>query len=353
MTPARSLFVAMFAGQAAFLVLAPILPEMSREFGVATATAGQLRLVSGSRAALVALTLAPLARRLDLRSLLSVGLGLLAADLWQARLPRASPSIAAAQLAVGAGLGIVVSAAIAAAAEWEAPERGARAVSWALLGQPAAWVVGMPVAGAVAGIDWRLAWLAVPFLPRWSESWRSVVGQPAAAAAGLRAGWRHVWRQPAVAAWAFGELFAFAAWGGTLVFSGALFIESYGASAATVGVVLAAGAAAYFPGSFLVRRNLDDAARPLLIGLALALALGVAAFGTLRPGIVFSAALFAVLVFLAGDAPSRAARSASTPRPSTRWRLRAFAPPRPSSAICSASSSAGSRSRRGGMRPSA
>ena len=300
MTPARTLFLAMFAGQAAFLVLAPILPEMIREFGVGTATAGQLRLVSGGAGGVVALTLAPLARRVDLRSLLTVGLALLASGSFATALAPTFSVVAAAQLALGAGLGIVVSAGLAAAAEWEAPERRARTVSWGLLGQAAAWVAGMPVAGAVAGVDWRLAWLAVPFLTA-LVGIVAVRGRPAdTSAAGLGAGWHHIWRQPAVAAWAFGELFAVAAWGGTLVFSGALFIDSYGASTATVGVVLAAGAAAYFPGSFLVRRNLDDAVRPLLIGLALALAVGVAAFGTVRPGIVFSAALFALLVFLAG-----------------------------------------------------
>lgn len=44
---AAVLFVSMFAAQSGFLVLAPILPEMSREFGISTATGGQLRLASG------------------------------------------------------------------------------------------------------------------------------------------------------------------------------------------------------------------------------------------------------------------------------------------------------------------
>jgi predicted MFS family arabinose efflux permease len=300
MTPARALFLAMFAGQAAFLVLAPILPEMSREFGVATATAGQLRLVSGAAGGLAALAIAPLARRLDLRSLLTVGLALLAGGSFASALAPSFWVLAGAQLALGAGLGIVASAALAAAAEWAAPERRARVVSWALLGQPAAWVAGMPVAGAVADIDWRLAWLAVPFLAAVLAmvAVRRREADPPASALG--ASWRHVWRHPTVAGWALGELFAFAAWGGTLVFSGALFIESYGASAATVGAVLAGGAAAYLPGSFLVRRHLADAAQPLVVGLGLALAVAVAAFGTIRPGVAFSAALFAALVFLAG-----------------------------------------------------
>ncbi|HEU4979695.1 MAG TPA: hypothetical protein VFT14_00665, partial [Solirubrobacterales bacterium] len=76
--PAPVLFMSMFAAQAGFLVLTPILPELSRDLGVDIATAGQLRLVSGIAGGLTALALAPLARRFDLRGLLSIGLSLIA-----------------------------------------------------------------------------------------------------------------------------------------------------------------------------------------------------------------------------------------------------------------------------------
>lgn len=298
--PERTLFLAMFAGQAGFMVLSPILPEISREFAVTTATAGQLRLVSAAAGGATALAIAPLARRIDLRSLLMLGLGLLAVGSVACALAPLFSVLLAAQLAVGAGLGIVVSAALAAAAEWAAPEGRSRVVSWALLGQPAAWVAGMPVAGVVGEIDWRLAWIAVPFLASLLGI-AAVRRRPSEARAAAPVGsWRRVMRSPEVAGWALGELLAFAAWGGTLVFSGALFIESYGASAAGTGVLLAIGAAAYFPGNLLVRRRLPAAARPVLAGFGLALAIGVAALGIVRPGIGFSAALFAGLVFLAG-----------------------------------------------------
>ena len=41
--PSTVLFLCLFTSQAALLVLSPILPEVAREFGVSTATAGQLR----------------------------------------------------------------------------------------------------------------------------------------------------------------------------------------------------------------------------------------------------------------------------------------------------------------------
>ena len=194
--PAVVLFVSMFAAQAGFLVLSPILPEMSREFGISTAAGGQLRLALGIAGGLSALALAPLARRLDLRNLLTAGLGLLGVGSFGSALAPSFVVLAVAQLAIGAGLGIVVSAAIAAAAEWSPPEQRGRTLSWTLVGQPAAWVVGMPVVGAVAGIDWRLAWLSVPFaasLIALAAVRRRPSGAPAAK---LGVSWRRVWGRP-------------------------------------------------------------------------------------------------------------------------------------------------------------
>jgi DHA1 family inner membrane transport protein len=209
-------------------------------------------------------------------------------------------ALAGAQVAIGSGLAIVVSAAVAAAAEWAADGNRARVLSWTLVGQPAAWVAGMPVIGAIADVDWRLTWLAVPFVASVLALGAVRRRRPAAPASAPSVAWRHVWRDPAVAGWAIGELFAFAAWGGTLVFSGALFLESYDTTPGTVGLLLGAGAAAYFPGNFLARRWVARAGRPMLVGFALLLAGGVLAFGAVRPGLAFSGVLFAALTSLAG-----------------------------------------------------
>src|SRR5919108_372264 len=76
--PGAVLFLSLFAGQAAVLVLAPILPDVAGEFGVSTATAGQLRSLSGVAGGLAAVGLGVLARRLRVRQLLAGGLALLA-----------------------------------------------------------------------------------------------------------------------------------------------------------------------------------------------------------------------------------------------------------------------------------
>ena len=112
--------------------------------------------------------------------------------------------------------------------------------------------------------------------------------------------WSLLTRDRAVAGWAAGELLAYSAWGGTVTFAGALMIESYEPSRAFVGLLLAAAAAAYFPGNMLARRRVDRAPRRLLALLGVGLAVSLAVFGAARPGLWFSVAMFALIVMLAG-----------------------------------------------------
>ena len=299
---AALLFTCLFAVQAAFLTIAPILPDLSREFGVSTAAGGQLRSVSGLAGLAAALLGIAFRRRIGVRRLLTWGLTALAAG---ALLSSAAPSfaaLAAAQVPVGLGLAFVLAGGLAAAAEWTAPEDRSRVLAWTLLGQPGAWVAGMPIIGLVADLDWRLAF-AVPF---------------GAAAAGLIAVRRRartapvetapresgsgtsIWRRPDVVGWAVGELMAFTAWSGVLVYIGALLIESYGLTTRTAGLLLAAAATAYFPASFVTRPLIARHARTVLISLGLTAAAGTAVLGTARPGPLFTTVLFALVVAAVG-----------------------------------------------------
>ena len=77
--PAVVLFACLFASQSALLVLSPTLVEIARDFNVSTATAGQLRSLSGAAGGVTALLLAAAPRRPGLRELLSLGAALIAA----------------------------------------------------------------------------------------------------------------------------------------------------------------------------------------------------------------------------------------------------------------------------------
>jgi DHA1 family inner membrane transport protein len=303
--PAPVLFATMFASQASLLVLTAILPDLAGEFGVSSATAGQVRTLAAVAGGLTALGLGRLARRLGVRELLLLGLSLVAVGSVASALAPNLVAFACAQAAIGAAAAILLSAAVAAAGEWTPPGERARVLSWTLLGQPAAWVAGMPLIGVIAQLDWRYAWLAVPLAA-------SLIALPAVAlqpgrAARLLAGGeatpgetQPVWRRPPVARWAVGELLAQSGWGATLVYAGALFIQSYGLSTARTGVLLGLAALGYFPGTLLARRHVEQHARSLLILLGLTAAAGTALLGLVRPSPAASLVLFAACMAAIG-----------------------------------------------------
>ena len=299
--PAGALFLCLFASQAALIAVSPVLAEVARDFDVSTAAAGQLRSVSGLVAGFAAVGMGRLTRRLGLRDLLIAGLVVLAAGSLLSALAPSFEVLAAAQVAVGAGVAVVLAGGLAAAAEWTSPERRSHALSWALVGQPAAWIVGMPVIGLVGDWSWRWGWIAVPLAaslaalavvaPRVSDA-------PTETGTG---GWRLLREDLEVAGWAAGELLAFSAWAGTLVYAGALYVESYGASPGTAGVLLGLAAVAYLPGNFIARRWAGEPTpRAALVVLPLIAAGLVAVFGAYRPELWVSAAVLSVLAFVGG-----------------------------------------------------
>jgi predicted MFS family arabinose efflux permease len=156
----------------------------------------------------------------------------------------------------------------------------------------------MPLIGLLSGVSWRLA-MCMP-LAAGAVALLALATRPADAPSGERTGIRSLLgRDRVVAGWAAGELLAYSAWGGTLTFAGALMIESYDASPGLVGVLLAITAAAYFPGNMLARRRVAESSRRLLARHGAALAVALAVFGIVRPGLWFSVALFALTVLLA------------------------------------------------------
>jgi predicted MFS family arabinose efflux permease len=111
---------------------------------------------------------------------------------------------------------------------------------------------------------------------------------------------REALRSPGAGAWLAGELLANSAWTGTLVYSGALFTESYGTSPTATGLLLAAAAVGYVAGNMTLRHRVADDPAALLVRLALALAVTTVVFGAVRPAVAVSAAILAASAFLAG-----------------------------------------------------
>jgi predicted MFS family arabinose efflux permease len=292
-------FVCLFAAQAGLLTLGPILPSVAHEFGVSTAGAGQLRTIAGLAGGIAAITVMLAGRRIGLRKLLLAGNGLLGLG---SLVSAAAPSLAvlaAAQMAVGAGAGLLISGGLAAAASWAPPEARARTLAWASLGQPASWVAGVPLIGLTADLDWRYAWLGVPFAASLAGL-AAVLSRPRERSAGAGEPRSYSLRLDAkLVGWGAGEVLAYAGWAGVLVYAGSLLVESYDASPGTVGLALGAAAIAAFPGNLLVRRWLAGSSRELLVVTGLLAAALTVVFGAVRPGFAVSAAIFAVLVLVA------------------------------------------------------
>ena len=297
--PSLILFMCLFTSQSALLVLSPILPDIAREFGVSTATAGQLRSISGAIGGLTAILLAVSPRRPGLRDLLAVGAALVAVG---SALSAAAPTfalLAAAQGVLGVGIGVLVATGIAAAGEWPAPAQRPHVLAWAIAGMPVAWIAGMPIIGVVSGLDWRAAWLAVPTVAALATL--AVVRMRPADSPTRRTGdAMGAWRRPDVARFALGELLANAAWASVLTYAGALLIDTYGISPGALGIGLGLTAAAMVPGTFTARRR---AARPTPVLLAALTALqagAVVVFCAVRPTAGLTLAVLAAMAFTNG-----------------------------------------------------
>ena len=275
-SPSLVLFLALFASQSGVLVLSPILSDVAADFGVSIAEAGQLRIVAAPLAALVALAVGRALVRFSPRALLGVGTALLAVGSVASAAAPTFALLALAQVPMWAGIATLLAAGVAAAAAWTEPERRTRVVAHALAGPPAAWILGMPVIGLVAEIDWRLAFLALP-LPAALVAGLAVAGRPHdRPLAGRGTSLRGLLRIPQARRWALGELMANSAWAGTLVYSGALLTEEYGLSTSATGLALGGIAVAYLLANQRAGRVLRDARRSMLacsVGAAVAVAL--------------------------------------------------------------------------------
>jgi len=298
-SPSTALFLAMFASQTGVLVLSPILSQVAEEFDVSIARAGQLRLVAALLAAVVALAAGRALARFSPRALLLGGSVLLALGSLASAFAPTFWVLGLTQVPIWTGVAMLIAAGIAATAAWSGPENRSRVVARSLAGPPAAWIVGMPVVGAVAEIDWRLAFLALP-LPAAVLAGVAAATRPAdRPIPGARVSLVGILGRPDARRWAAAELAANSAWAGTLVFSGALFTERYGLSTTTTGVVLALVAAAYLGGNQVAGRIGPTRARKAMLDGSVAASGAVALTWAFAPSPVVTAFLFAVAAFIA------------------------------------------------------
>jgi predicted MFS family arabinose efflux permease len=159
----------------------------------------------------------------------------------------------------------------------------------------------MPTIGAVADVSWRLAFVAVPLPAAVVTAVLLLVCGDERSHEQRNTSLALLLRQPRARSWALGELLAMSAWAGTLVFSGALFIETYGTSTQTTGVLLALIAIAYLGGNAVGGRIRERCSlRRMLLHTNVGAALAIAAVWTLTPHVVATLLLFALASAVVG-----------------------------------------------------
>jgi DHA1 family inner membrane transport protein len=293
-SPSLVLFMCVFTSQAAVLVLSPILVEVARDLDVSTATAGQLRIVAAPVAAIVAVLVARAAGRLPVRALLGAGTALVALGSIASAAAPSFVTLAFAQVPLWIGVAVLVAGGIGAAGSWSAPETRSRVVAFALAGAPAAWVVGMPAIGVVSEINWRLAFLAVPLPAALLTAAILIATRTQGSETRTQASLARLLRRDGARAWVVGEFLAMSSWAGTLVFSGALFVEEYGASTRLAGLLLAGIAVAYLVGNAIGGRIHHGCLQRALARTNVAAAAAVALTWAITPNVAVTVALFSL-----------------------------------------------------------
>jgi predicted MFS family arabinose efflux permease len=286
------------------VVLAPLVVAIGDDLDGSLSEVGLARSVLAASAVAVSLAIGPLIDRAGVRPLL-VGGAVLA--LVGGGLTAAAPSLwlfYGAHAITGAGVACLLSAGFAGVSAYFGDEQAAWAIGWVVGAQSLAWIVGNPVIGVLAEAgSWRLGY-AVPgamaalalaaglLAPR---------GHPVGAPEGGSGhGLRAVFGDPSARRWTLAELVAYSAWTAELTYAGAFYIESYGVSEATVGVLLSVGSVVFLVGSVNSARLSERfPRRRLIVASALVMGALLVPLLNLTPSIAFTLGLFCVMATFA------------------------------------------------------
>jgi predicted MFS family arabinose efflux permease len=184
---------------------------------------------------------------LGVRLLLRVGSGLAIVGSAAVGLAPTLAVFLAAHVLVGLALACLLSAGFGGLAAFPA-ERRPWAIGYVVGANPLAWIVVLPLVGAMT--QW-LSWRAAEVVPAGIAVAALVSARAAAYGPTRRAAPQLgvLLRERSARRWLGAEVITYAAWSALLTFVGAFFIVRFGVSEAAVGWMLAAGAAAHLAAS--------------------------------------------------------------------------------------------------------
>jgi MFS transporter, DHA1 family, inner membrane transport protein len=304
-----AVIITMTVNQTAIVIISPLAVAISDEFDVSVSLSGQLRTVSALISAFLAPFVGLMSDRIGRRPIMLLGLlSILSFGLASTVAPTFALLMAAQSIA-GFGIASLLSSGYAVVADSFPPERRPWAVGIISIGQPMAWVVGLPLIGVVAdGFGWRWSFVAVPvvfsligflflrFIPAsGGRSRPSDPGQRPLASLGS------ILRSRSPRSWILAELTAYSGWAGTLVFLGAYYISVHERSTSLTGILLSLTALAFVAGSLLSSRVVTGIGIKPTIGLgATVSALALVMTMAVTPGVWVSLALLMIFGLMQG-----------------------------------------------------
>ena len=300
------LVLATTATQASIVVLAPLVVEIGRDLGASVSAVGLARSVLSGVAVGVSLAIGPLIDRVGVRPLIVNGAGIAFAGAVLTAVAPSLPLFYAAHVVTGAGVACLLSAGFAGVASLVHDRDAAWAMGYVVGAQSLAWIAGNPIIGLLADSgSWRLSY-AVPAAISLAALAAGLTAPSAPAPTGrgadgsIRTGLAAVFRDPSARRWTLAELVAYSAWTAELTYAGAFYVQNYGVSETTVGVLLAIGSVVFLITSLNTERlTRRFARRRLIVGASLGMGLMLIPVLNLTPSAAGTLALFCVLALFA------------------------------------------------------
>jgi predicted MFS family arabinose efflux permease len=150
------LCLSMFSAIFNLRVLGPILVDISQEFGITVAAAGQLAVAYATPFAISALFVGPLSDRYGRRRMILIGISTLALAALGATVAPTFGLLVVARVIAGLGGSMLQPAVLASVGDYFPYSERARAMSWVISATTLSTVLGVPVGTFLAGIfSWR------------------------------------------------------------------------------------------------------------------------------------------------------------------------------------------------------